>query len=101
MKLLLRISPADNVGVAMAPLGEGQVVEGLTLRQNVPFGHKIALRQIVEGELILKYGYPIGRATRGIAAGEHVHSQNVESALSGNLSDLRFETVAKKGAARS
>ncbi len=48
-------------------------------------GHKYALRPIAAGENIIKYGMPIGRATVAIAAGEHVHTHNVKTNLSGQL----------------
>lgn len=48
-------------------------------------GHKYALRNIQQGENIIKYGQPIGHATRDIAAGEHVHSHNLKTNLSGTL----------------
>ena len=47
-------------------------------------GHKYALRDIKNGENIIKYGFPIGHATEDIAEGEHVHSHNVKT----NLSDI-------------
>jgi len=82
MKSLLQIHPADNVAVAVQANGH-----------NVPAGHKVALRGIRQGEPVIKYGYPIGIASRDIAAGEHVHSHNVESHLRGNLSDIPFKQL--------
>ena len=52
---------------------------------NLEDGHKYALRDIKEGENIIKYGNPIGHATCDIKAGEHVHTHNVKTNLSGNL----------------
>ena len=52
---------------------------------NLADGHKYALRDIKEGENIIKYGNPIGHATCDIKAGEHVHTHNVKTNLSGNL----------------
>ena len=52
---------------------------------NLDDGHKYALRDIKEGEDIIKYGNPIGHATCDIKAGEHVHTHNVKTNLSGNL----------------
>ena len=46
---------------------------------NIPVGHKRALRDIAEGEQIIKYGHPIGRAKRDIKAGEWVHDHNLRS----------------------
>ncbi|MDR1060826.1 MAG: altronate dehydratase family protein, partial [Clostridiales bacterium] len=65
-----------NSGVTKAPLRAAQ---------DVPMGHKIALRPIAAGENVVKYGYPIGAATRAIAPGEWVHTHNVATRLSGTL----------------
>lgn len=53
---------------------------------NLSDGHKYALRDIKSGENIIKYGNPIGHATCDIAKGEHVHTHNVKTNLSGSLS---------------
>ncbi len=47
--------------------------------ERIPFGHKFAIRDIGKGNLVVKYGEPIGVATRDIKAGSHVHVHNVES----------------------
>ena len=52
---------------------------------NLEDGHKYALRDIKCGEDIIKYGNPIGHATCDIKKGEHVHTHNVKTNLSGNL----------------
>ena len=49
-------------------------------------GHKIALFDIAEGEDVIKYGYPIGRATCDIAKGDSVHSHNMKTKLGDILS---------------
>ncbi len=59
---------------------------------NLENGHKYALREISAGENIIKYGNPIGHATQDIKAGEHVHSHNVKTNLSGNL-EYTYEPV--------
>ena len=46
-------------------------------------GHKYALRDIRQGEDVIKYGQPIGHATRDIAKGEHIHTHNLKTNLSG------------------
>ena len=72
--------------VALQPVTKGQSLEGSLLAvSDVPFGHKIALKPIAQGEPVIKYGYSIGVAKQAIAPGEHVHSQNVASALKSNL----------------
>jgi len=77
----LHISADDNVVVALRMIAGGTVVDGVTVASEVPAGHKIATRVIRAGEIVLKYGYPIGVATRDIAPGEHVHSHNLASTL--------------------
>jgi (2R)-sulfolactate sulfo-lyase subunit alpha len=81
---------ADNVGVAVVDIERGQSVEGWLMQSNgsvelvangdIPLGHKIALAPIGEGQAVVKYGHPIGKATRAIAKGEHVHTHNLKSA---------------------
>ena len=53
-------------------------------------GHKYALRDIAEGENIVKYGMPIGHATKPIAKGEHVHVHNVKTNL-GEVLEYKYE----------
>ncbi len=52
---------------------------------NLENGHKFALFDIKKGENIIKYGSPIGHATEDIRKGEHVHTHNTKTNLSGNL----------------
>lgn len=85
----LRCHERDNVAVLFSEDGkagaritvrdrDGRGTE-LTLRQDIPYGHKIAVRAIRPGEAVLKYGEEIGAATAEIRAGEHVHVHNMES----------------------
>ena len=71
---MLTIHPLDNVEI------------------NLENGHKYALRDIAAGENIIKYGNPIGHATQDIKKGDHVHSHNVKTNLSGNL-EYTYEPV--------
>lgn len=73
MKQTLKIHPADNVAVLLT---DNNPV--------APRGHKIALRSIAKGESVVKYGFPIGRATQDIAEEEWVHSHNLATALGAN-----------------
>ena len=70
----LRLSDADNVVTAVTALAVGE--EGAT--QIIPRGHKIATQPIAKGEAVLKYAQVIGYAASDIAAGEHVHTHNLE-----------------------
>ncbi|MHA3979264.1 UxaA family hydrolase [Halovulum sp. GXIMD14794] len=83
MAALLRLHATDNVLVATGPVAPGPapVMEGgsLEVLTQVTLGHKLAARDIRAGEKIVKYGVPIGSATRDIAAGAHVHVHNMQS----------------------
>ncbi len=89
MNEMVRITPRDMVAVALKPLQAGETVSygggEITLREDLPMGHKAALRDIRKGEAVIKYGYPIGEATEDIPAGAHVHTQNLHTLLSGEL----------------
>lgn len=93
MMNMIHIHPNDNVAVALTEIKKGETVEldGLTVTaaEDIMRGHKMALRDLPEGEKIIKYGYPIGHASRAIQAGEWVHVQNVKTDLS-EESDYRY-----------
>ncbi|WP_433279224.1 UxaA family hydrolase [Pseudonocardia xinjiangensis] len=74
----VRLHAADNVVVAYRDLDEGTAAAGLTLRQAVPRGHKVATAAIAVGEPVRKYNQIIGFATVAIEPGDHVHTHNVE-----------------------
>jgi altronate dehydratase small subunit len=82
-RAVMRLSPRDNVAVALRALKSGETVtlDGvpITIRGNIAVGHKLAAQAVEKGEIILKYSCPIGTATSPIAPGEHVHTHNVES----------------------
>lgn len=97
MKLLIQIHPKDNVGVAPEPIEAGTTDGGLFFPTAIPMGHKAALKEIQTGELVYKYGFPIGRATAVIHAGEHVHSHNMATAL-GADTELAYAPDLSKSA---
>lgn len=80
-EVALRLHPADNVAVARKtiPAETGLHGEGLDLRTRdvIPPGHKLAVREVSEGEAVRKYGQIIGFAGRAIAPGQHVHTHNL------------------------
>jgi altronate dehydratase small subunit len=80
---IFRVDPDDNVAVAAGAVRAGQTVafEGRELRasDDIPTGHKVAVARIAAGAKVIKYGSPIGSATRDILAGEHVHTHNLKS----------------------
>lgn len=85
------LADGDNVGVVTADVRPGSDVlasdRPLTVKDAIPFGHKIALAPIAAGAEVVKFGVPIGRAKTSIATGEHVHVHNLESAYINNAVD--------------
>ena len=80
---LLRLHADDNVLTVIAPLPASERVQidgtAWAISGALPIGHKIAARAISSGAKVIKYGAPIGSATRDIAPGEHVHTHNLRS----------------------
>jgi altronate hydrolase len=83
VKSALVISVRDNVATALHALAPGQRLDlgeaTLIVEETIAPGHKIALQRIAAGEPVIKYGSPIGTASRDIAPGTHVHTHNVVS----------------------
>lgn len=79
MSRVLVLNPADDVAIALDDVAAGDTPEGMDVaaRADIPTGHKIARRAVDEGGLVRRYGQVIGRASRRIAAGDHVHVHNL------------------------
>jgi altronate dehydratase small subunit len=82
----IRMNDKDNVVTAISDLtsGENVVVKNgkemkVTVRADIQFGHKFAVKAIGKGDDVVKYGEIIGRATADIMKGDHVHVHNIES----------------------
>lgn len=91
---LFRIAPDDSTATALRDMAAGEEALGVTLAGPVAKGHKVAVKPIAAGEPVLKFGFPIGLATRAIAPGEHVHTHNVATALGGG-GDYAFTPAAR------
>lgn len=78
----IKIHPADNVAVALKALPAGTVFEGIVALQDIPQGHKMALRAMEPGQQVMKYGFSIGHATASVMPGEWVHTHNMKTNLS-------------------
>ncbi|MEN8838202.1 MAG: altronate dehydratase family protein [Celeribacter marinus] len=76
---MIILHPRDNVAIAMADIGAGEEVgsAGVKTLQSAKQGHKVAVAHIAAGQNVIRYGQTIGQATVDIAAGEHVHVQNL------------------------
>ena len=81
------LNEKDNVATAVQVLVKGQTARvrrnreevEIVMTEDIPYGHKFAVRDIAVVEDILKYGEVIGLATQSIANGSHAHVQNIES----------------------
>ena len=79
----------DDVGVAVEDLKKGSKVGAVTLEgkaagtikltQDVPLGHKVAMRDLAKDTPVIKYGRPVGKAVADIAKGAHVHVHTVKT----------------------
>jgi (2R)-sulfolactate sulfo-lyase subunit alpha len=77
----------DSVGVAVVDLApqsnargrllSGETLPAVTLRDAIPLGHKLALKDLAKGDRVIKYGQVIGEAKSSISAGGHVHTHNL------------------------
>jgi altronate hydrolase len=77
----IQLHPSDNVAIARVQIpGSSELrIGGRTVVTSdaIPAGHKVALRSLAPGEMVLRYGQAIGRAKLPIAAGQHVHTHNL------------------------
>ena len=80
-------SPQDNVGVVVVEdlkagtdmlgvITEDDSTIRVTAKADIPIGHKIALRDLKEGDTVIKYGQDVGRMIGPAKTGEHVHVHN-------------------------
>ncbi len=81
---ILIINPLDNVAVALRDLEAGILaivkgMEGFPVLEKIPASHKIALRDISQGEEIIKYGETVAVTSKNIKKGEWVHTHNIET----------------------
>lgn len=89
MAKFIKLNPVDNVAVCLEAgvAGESVVIGGqsIALVNNIPVGHKVALSVIAPNADVIKYGSPIGHALSEIKVGEHVHTHNLKTNLSGTI----------------
>lgn len=93
MKRFIKINSIDNVIVALTDLKKDEIIavenKEIQLKEDIKRGHKFATQDIKEGKNVIKYGAPIGHATKTIATGEWIHSHNTKTNLSG-VSEYQF-----------
>ena len=88
MQQFIRIHPADTAAVALVPLAGGTIIKTdddvFSLTEDLPRGHKFALADIPSGAPVIKYGEPIGYASKPIRKGDWIHTHNLRTGL-GNI----------------
>lgn len=97
MEKSIRIHPKDNVAVALTDLRAGEAAAGVTLLEDIPAGHKVALTSLHPGDKVVKYGFPIGHATAEVAPGSWLHTHNVQTDLSDALTYVYAPTHPRLG----
>lgn len=79
----MTLNAADNVLICCQPLEnkESVSINGLAyeISKDIDVGHKVAKQELKKGDKVIRYGVPIGSATKDIAIGEHVHIHNMKS----------------------
>ena len=99
--LTIRMHDEDNVAIVAndgglaegTRLPEGVPGAGLVLRDKVPQGHKVALADIAEGEVVRRYNVPIGYALKPIPAGSWIHERLLQMPAARALEGLPMATV--------
>ena len=80
---LITLDARDNIAIATADLHMGEIVTlgdvSLTIRNEVPRGHKVALASLAQGADVIRYGEIIGATTKDVGVGDHVHVHNLVS----------------------
>ncbi len=94
MNNILRIHDNDNVAVAIEALTKGDEVKvgdlTVTIKEDIPRGHKFALKDFEEGDAVIKYGYSIGLTQKKVGSGEWIHTHNIKTGL-GDLLDYSYQ----------
>ncbi len=96
-RLYVKIKDQDNVVVAVQDLKAGtKVMEGLTVNQNIPQAHKIALQDIPAGGEIIRYGVVLGYAIHDIKKGDWVNEHMLDLPESPSVDEMEFGTSLVK-----
>src|SRR3954453_8807638 len=93
--LYVRVHPRDNVAIIVNAEGVASGSEfagGLTARERIPQSHKIALRDLQQGESVIRYGQVIGRASHDLRAGVWVREESLQMPVAPDLDSLPLAT---------
>ena len=99
MQDIIKINAKDNVAVALKPLAKGTALDvagtSVTTIEDIPQGHKFAVKPIAKGDAVIKYGFRIGYAQADVAVGGWIHTHNLKTAL-GELLDYTYNPEGHK-----
>ena len=94
MAKFIKIHENDNVAVALETIAQGETITvddvTVTTVNEIPAGHKFALKDLPVGTPVVKYGFKIGNTTADVKAGEWIHTHNLKTGL-GDLLDYSYE----------
>lgn len=85
MQDFIKINKDDNVAVALKPISKGTTVNvagtEITMLEDIPQGHKFAIKPVKKGDAVIKYGFRIGYAQADVEVGGWIHTHNLKTAL--------------------
>ena len=99
MQDFIKINKDDNVAVALKPIAKATTVDvagsSVTMLEDIPQGHKFAIKPIKKGDAVIKYGFRIGYAQADVEVGGWIHTHNLKTAL-GELLDYTYNPEGHK-----
>ena len=99
MQDFIKINKDDNVAVALKPIAQGTTIDvagtSVTMLEDIPQGHKFAVKPIKKGDAVIKYGFRIGYAQADVEVGGWIHTHNLKTAL-GELLDYTYNPEGHK-----
>ncbi|HLO42742.1 MAG TPA: galactarate dehydratase [Leadbetterella sp.] len=101
---VIKTSPNDNVAIVADPTGlkRGAIVlTGIVLEEDIPMGHKVALKTFAEGEAVIRYGQTIGFANKNIEKGSWINEGNLTMPQPPNLEEIKYSPLTPNGGTKS
>ena len=99
MQDFIKINKNDNVAVALKPIAKGTTVNvagtDVTMIEDIPQGHKFAIKPVKKGDAVIKYGFRIGYAQADVEVGGWIHTHNLKTAL-GELLEYTYNPEGHK-----
>lgn len=99
MQDFIKINKDDNVAVALKPIAKGTSIDVagtmVTTIEDIPQGHKFAIKPVKKGDAVIKYGFRIGYAQEDVEVGGWIHTHNLKTAL-GELLEYTYNPEGHK-----